>query len=203
MCEARDQSTTRESILEAAISIIEAEGETALRVDKVVADAGFTKPVLYHHFNDRDGLIAAAQAELFRRSLEHGIERATARVEAAQSQEEFIDVMRSLLAAYAQPDGIDRRKFRIRVLGAASSRPELLEHVRGASRRHVDEFAVLLGVAETRGWLRPGVPIRDFAQWWVGLVLSRHLFDIDPDGFNAGSWDELTYRVLALVVKDV
>ena len=196
-------SETRSKLIEATIAIIERDGESGVRVDAVVEAAGFTKPVLYHHFSDRDGLIAAAQAELFRRSLEHGIERATARVEEAKSQEEFIDVMRSLLAAYAQPDGIERRKFRITVLGAASSRPELLEQVREASRLHVDEFAVLLGLAETRGWLRPGVPIRDFAQWWVGLVLSRHLFDIDPDGFSANSWDEITNRVLVLVVKDV
>ena len=42
-----DARGNREKILEAAISIIETEGETGVRVDRVVEAAGFTKPVLY------------------------------------------------------------------------------------------------------------------------------------------------------------
>ena len=196
-----DMTDTRSRILEATIAILESDGEAALRVDKVVKSAGFTKPVLYHHFGDREGLIAAAQAERFRRSLEPGMDAALARVDEASSAEEFLEALRGLIAHYASPEGHERRRFRIEVLGSAVSRPVLLSSVVAASRSHIDNFETPLRIAEARGWLKPGVPVRDFAQWCVGLVLSRHLFEIDPDGFNLASWDTLTDRVMSSLVE--
>lgn len=193
---------TRSKIIDATITIIEADGEAAVRVDAVVRSAGFTKPVLYHHFGDREGVIAAAQAERFRRSLEIGIEGATALVDAASSADDFLTAMRVLLKNYASPEGRERRRFRIEVLGAAASRPALMASIVEASRAHIDKFEMPLRIAEARGWLKPDVPVRDFAQWWVGLVLSRHLFEIDPDGFSEASWDLLTDRAMRLIVAD-
>lgn len=192
--------STRDRLIEAAISIIEADGEAALRVDRVAEDAGFTKPVLYHHFKDREGMIAAAQAERFRRSLETGMHEATALVEAAASAEDFLAAMRALLKQYAQPEGEERRRFRIEVLGSAMSRPDLMASVVEASRSHIDKFEMPLRIAEARGWLKPGVPIRHFAQWWVGLVLTRFLFEIDPEGFDPKSWDAVTDSVMESIV---
>lgn len=188
--------STRDRLIEAAIAIIEADGEAALRVDRVAEDAGFTKPVLYHHFTDREGIIAAAQAERFRRSLETGMAEAIGLVEAAGSADEFLAAMRQLLRHFSGPDGATRRRFRIEVLGSAVSRPELMASVVSASRAHIDLFETPLRIAETRGWLKPGVPIRDFAQWWVGLVLTRFLFEIDPEGFDPASWDAITDSVM-------
>lgn len=193
---------TRSKIIEATIAVIEADGEAAVRVDAVVRAAGYTKPVLYHHFGDREGVIAAAQAERFRRSLEIGIDGATALVEAASSPDEFLAAMRALLKNYASPEGRERRRFRIEVLGAAASRPALMTSVVEASRVHIDKFEMPLRIAEARGWLKAGVPVRDFAQWWVGLVLSRYLFEIDPEGFSEASWDALTDRAMRLIVSD-
>lgn len=195
--------STRDRLIAAAIEIIETEGEVALRVDRVAEAAGFTKPVLYHHFTDREGIIAAAQAERFRLSLETGIDEATALVEAASSPEEFIAAMRNLLKSYSAPDGEARRRFRVEVLGSAISRPELMVSVIAANRAHIDKFEMPMRIAEARGWLKPGVPIRDFAHWWVGLVFTRLLFEIDPEGFNPASWDAITDDVMqSLVFRD-
>lgn len=193
---------TRSKIIEAAISVLESEGEAALRVDKVMKIAGFTKPVLYHHFEDREGLIAAAQAERYRRSLEIGTRLAAEAVMSANSADEFLAAMRALLRSYAAPEGQDRRRFRIEVLGSAVSRPELMAAVIAAGRDYIDIFEMPLRLAEARGWLRPGVPIRDFSQWWVGIMLTRYLFEIDPDGFDAESWHALTERTIAVFVPD-
>ena len=194
------EMSTRDRLIEAAIGIIEADGEAALRVDRVAEAAGFTKPVLYHHFNDREGMIAAAQAERFRRSLESGMNEAIALVDAASSAEEFLAAMRGLMRHYAEPEGEARRRFRIEVLGSAVSRPDLMASVVAAGRAHIDNFEMPLRIAEARGWLKPGVPIRHFAQWWLGLVLSRFLFEIDPEGFDPASWDAITDSVMEAVV---
>ena len=64
--------TTRERLLEAAIAIIETQGEGAIRVDQVAELAGFTKPVLYSYFKNREEVIATAQGERYIRALELG-----------------------------------------------------------------------------------------------------------------------------------
>jgi AcrR family transcriptional regulator len=192
--------STRDRLIEAAIGILEAEGEAGIRVDRVAAAAGFTKPVVYAHFVDREDVIAVAQAERYRRSIAVGYDDTKAMIVAASTSEEFLAGMRRLLAAWSAPDGQERRRFRIDVLGSAVSRPALMASVVAANRALADQIEMPMRLAEARGWLNPGVPIRDFTHWWVGLMLSRFMFEIDPDGFDGASWDALTDQVLRHVV---
>jgi AcrR family transcriptional regulator len=48
----------REALLNAALAVITRDGPAA-SMDAMAAEAGITKPILYRHFGDRDGLIAA------------------------------------------------------------------------------------------------------------------------------------------------
>lgn len=192
--------STRDRLIEAAISILETEGESGIRVERVAALAGFTKPVLYHHLGDREGVIAAAQAVRFQRSLEAGLGAVAELIEASSSAEEFLAAMRAMLRTFTEPAGHERRRFRIEVLGASASRPELRASIVAAGRAYIDRFEMPLRLAEARGWLRPVVPIRDLAQWWVGLILGRHVFEIDPDGFDLASWDAVTDSVLRFMI---
>jgi len=48
----------RETLLNAALAVISRDGPAA-SMDAMAAEAGITKPILYRHFGDRDGLIAA------------------------------------------------------------------------------------------------------------------------------------------------
>ena len=196
----RPTVSTRDHLVEAAITIIQEEGESAIRVERVAEAAGFTKPVLYHHFADRDDLIAVAQAERFRRSIATGYDDTRTMIESATTPEEFLAGMRSLIAAWSGPDGEDRRRFRIEVLGSAVSRPALMASVIEASRALADQIEGPMRIAEARGLVTPGVPIRDFTHWWIGLMLSRFLFEIDPEGFAITSWDALTDEVLRTMV---
>ena len=195
--------STKERLIEAAISIIEAEGEVALRVDRVVEIAGFTKPVLYHHFTDREGIIAAAQAERFRRTLDLGMDDALESVSAVSTPQDFLEVMRGLLRQFAAPAGQDRRRFRIEVLGSAVSRPALMKSIVEAGRTHAAKFEMPMRIAADRGWLQTDVPIRDFSQWWTGLMLSRYLFEMDPDGFDVESWDAVTDAVMRSMIRGI
>jgi AcrR family transcriptional regulator len=57
-------------VLEAAISLIEQAGSSALRIQEVARLAGVGAPTIYYYFDNRRHLIAAAQAERLRRLLE-------------------------------------------------------------------------------------------------------------------------------------
>lgn len=195
--------STRDRLIEAAISIISVEGEVGIKVDRVAALAGFTKPVLYYYFTDREDVIAAAQAELFRRSLEIGLAQALQDARHAKTAREYMDVTSQWMRTLLDEGGEQRRRFRIEVLGSAVSRPALLEKVVEVSRQQVERFASHLQIAESRGWLKPDVDVNDLARWWIGLILSRHMFEIDKEHSSLGNWDAITEFVLrAMIIED-
>jgi len=198
-----ETTSTRDLLLEAAISIIETEGESHIRVDRVVEAAGFTKPVLYHHFADRDDLIVAAQTERYSRALRSGLEQVARAVSLCRTQEEFLDLMREWITSFGTAAGVERRKVRIEVLGSAVSRPRLHESVIEADRKVQDQVADLLGVAKARGWLKVDFPVGELSVWFFGLVLGRHLAESDTARGEIKVWDQITEFVFMSMILGV
>lgn len=62
--------STRDTLLAAALKILEEEGEAHFSTRAVCAMAGVTAPTLYHYFGSADGLLGAAIAEAFRQFLD-------------------------------------------------------------------------------------------------------------------------------------
>src|SRR5271154_6675344 len=56
---------TRETLVAAALQVLEQEGEAQFSTRAVCAVAKVTAPTLYHHFGNADGLLSAAIAEAF------------------------------------------------------------------------------------------------------------------------------------------
>jgi AcrR family transcriptional regulator len=61
---------TRDILLNAALQVLEEEGEAQFSTRSVCALAKVTAPTLYHHFGSADGLLSAAIAEAFAQFLE-------------------------------------------------------------------------------------------------------------------------------------
>jgi AcrR family transcriptional regulator len=61
---------TRNSLLIAALKVLEEEGEAQFSTRSVCAIAKVTAPTLYHHYGSADGLLSAAIAEAFSQFLE-------------------------------------------------------------------------------------------------------------------------------------
>ena len=55
----RDAGRTREQIFSAATKVFAKKGFDGARVDKIAAEAGVNKQLLYHHFGSKDGLFTA------------------------------------------------------------------------------------------------------------------------------------------------
>jgi AcrR family transcriptional regulator len=61
--------STRETLIAAALTILEREGSAQFSTRAVCAIANVTAPTLYHHFGSADGLLNAAVEEAFRQFL--------------------------------------------------------------------------------------------------------------------------------------
>ncbi|HUH56861.1 MAG TPA: TetR/AcrR family transcriptional regulator [Rhodanobacter sp.] len=60
----------RDILLNAALKVLEEDGEAPFSTRKVCAIANVTAPTLYHHYGSADGLLSAAMAEAFGQFLE-------------------------------------------------------------------------------------------------------------------------------------
>ena len=61
--------STRDTILAAALRVLEEEGEARFSTRAVQTLANVTAPTVYHHFGNADGLLSAAIAEAFAQFL--------------------------------------------------------------------------------------------------------------------------------------
>jgi hypothetical protein len=109
--------------------------------------------------------------------------------------------MKKWVSSFSGSDGELRRRFRIEVLGSAISRESLQEKLREANRRQAQDLGALLAIAQERQWLSLDVDAEDLSIWWTGLVLSRHLVEIDPAGLDAEAWDYITIEMMRSIIR--
>jgi AcrR family transcriptional regulator len=55
----RDAEVARETILEAAENVFAREGFDGARIDTIAAESGYNKSLIFHYFNDKEGLYRA------------------------------------------------------------------------------------------------------------------------------------------------
>lgn len=183
--------TTREQLLDAAVAVLETEGETAIRVDDLARMVNVAKPSIYHYFGSREGLVVAALAELYLRSLSFEREPLLEAARTAATREQFVDMFRAVMASFFSDDGVQRRALRIEVLGAAVSRPELQAALAEMNRSMVEFLAEFFAVGTERGFVSLARDPNTMALWAIGVVLGRHVAEIDP-GADLDTWDSLT-----------
>jgi len=71
--------STRETLIAAALTILERDGSAQFSTRAVCVLANVTAPTLYHHFGNADGLLSAAVEEAFRQFLAAKVEAADAK----------------------------------------------------------------------------------------------------------------------------
>lgn len=183
--------STRERLLEAAIREIEAGGEAAVRVDVIAEMAEITKPSLYHFFGDREGLIVAAQIERYRRALMFGMEATTEAVRRCSSAQEFRTFLMTWIRGFGAPDGRERRRVRLEVLGSSVSRPALRELVAAEDRMAFAALAEMLDIVRERDWVTMRYPSEVVAAFWYGAMNGRYLIENDLVGLDPADWDDV------------
>lgn len=185
----------RAKILDLAIAVIDASGESAVRVNDICDEAGVTPPVLYYHFGSRDGLVIAAQIERYSRRTDSDIAAIGRAVAKCRSSE---DLRQTLLVTWSRSlaERSESRWRRTSVLGSAYARPELEAAVARAQDRIVEGLVAILEPCRQRGWLRSGIDLTSAVAWHHSLLIGRVHIEHGSRLGNPDEWDRLTLHVL-------
>lgn len=150
----RRREQRREQLLDAADRVIHRSG-SAFSMDEIAAEAGITKPVLYRHFGDKDGLHEALT------------DRYIGELKQVLRPASETDDPRSRLAATidAYLSYVEREPDRYRFLLAAAEQPRTAVLVADFRREYVGECAFTSATKLDRAGLDPG-----FAEPWAQCV---------------------------------
>jgi AcrR family transcriptional regulator len=177
-------------------------GEGGFRIEDVIEKTGISKSSLYLHFGDRDGLVAAAYAELFTIDTNRNISQAIAAFSTVESYEQLDSIIGLLVEALVQTPG-DVRWNRIDVLAAARHRPEFLARITEAQTRMNSALEEVFRVQQALGNVRKDMDPREMAVLIQAVSFGRLFRDIDSrmkkDDLN--QWAELTTAVYKLFMN--
>jgi AcrR family transcriptional regulator len=144
----------REELLDVADRVIQRRG-VAVSMDEIASEAGITKPVLYRHFGDKDGLYQAL-TERYVDELKTALKPAT---KASEPRDRLAAAIDAYLAY------VEREPERYRFLLHASERPRTAGTVADFRRRHIAECAFTAEDNLRRAGIDPG-----FAEPWAQCV---------------------------------
>ena len=144
----------REELLDVADRVIQRRG-VAVSMDEIASEAGITKPVLYRHFGDKDGLYEAL-TERYVDELKTALKPAT---RASEPRDRLAAAIDAYLAY------VEREPERYRFLLHASERPRTAGIVADFRRRHIAECAFTAEDNLRRAGIDPG-----FAEPWAQCV---------------------------------
>lgn len=190
--------------MEVAIEAIDTGGESALRLDSIVANAGVAITAVYHHFGNREGLMEAAQAERYIRTVWPLVRVLGERLQLVRDEADLKQTLLSILDSSLDPVLTTNRLRRLNVVGSSLGRPRLAEAVRTEQSRANTYLADLLRPFQERGMIRADLELEAFASWVFGVILSRAVVELEPDQHIAHGWDQVTRKaILALMFGEL
>ncbi|HEX4979511.1 MAG TPA: TetR/AcrR family transcriptional regulator [Acidimicrobiales bacterium] len=132
------RAARREQLLDGALAAVRRRGPGA-SMNELAAEAGVSKPILYRHFGDRDGLVVALGTR-FARELMAELQRALAepRVDARGTIEATVE-------AYVGFVERDRAVYRLVVRRAGRDRPGAVDPIGSFQRQVGEAIASVLG----------------------------------------------------------
>jgi AcrR family transcriptional regulator len=181
---------TIDAVLTATIGLLEESGEAGVTVQQVLSRSGVSSGSLYHHFGDRDGLIAAAQVARFLRVVEIDdvLYRAAAAIEAEDTSTRLVTQFEQLIRHAISPERQEMRWVRISALASAHQRPALHDTLSAAMSRLFDTLEGIFTHEQRIGTLAADISPRTLAIYATvyghGLVLD----DLDPDAADQDGW---------------
>ena len=172
--------STRDEILRLTVEAIDGAGEGGVHVSEIAKASNVAVTSLYHFFDNREGLIEAAQASRFAREFTVNANAFSDEVAKCANQQEFRALLRQSLPSFFGPDGSRRRADRVNVLGSTYNRPSLTAAVSDRIVEATIELAKPLHIAQSNGWIRQDLNIENLAAWYIATITSYAIVELTP-----------------------
>ena len=197
-----DGLATMQTLMDAAISELETNGEFGFDMDSVLNQTGVARSSLYHHFDNKAGLIAAAEIEIIRSSMHEENVMQRKLFERCTSFKELFDIVTLFMRAESPDRGIDVRRSRTRLMTAALHNKKVQEAIVEAQQAESRYYAESLVIAQKNGIIRKDIDTLAVSYWIQGQFFGRILLDLGNETTDIGAqWVETSLVALEAVLS--
>lgn len=190
------------AVLEAVAERLVEGDEMLIRIPEICEATGINYGSVYHHFGSRERVIDAAYDMIFSRLVEEDLRAFRQVNETVQSLEEYIAVMRPIVATLSSgPQRKARRALRMRIVAAASTRPELQELIGATQARLTEDLRRLTEFSQQRQWLRDDIPAKFLTVLFQILIFGRTLDDVSNDPIAEDVWSSSLSMLFVELLK--
>jgi len=195
----RGAESLRAEIVAHVADVIEEHGEAGVRIQEVARATDASTSAIYRFFVDRDGLIAAAQAERFARGFSVLAQTIAPLMLASTNQAEFRDAVIVLHRAFYDTAWIPTRTTRVNVVGSTLGRPALGREIARIQDDLLARFAGALAIAQERGWMRADVDVTSLAALTISIGFGRVLIELGETSASGEEWNRLAMEATLLL----
>lgn len=198
-----DGLVTIDRIVSFATVELDEVGPIQFNVIRVLKNAGVSRSSVYHHFNNREGLIAAVEVQLLSDQLTEANAITREFISHAESVEVIFGAIEAVLKIAGSDIGKQNRQRRIATMAAAQTIPVLAASIADTQIREDAFMAGTLQICVDKGLIAPTESLLGIAQWIGSLSLGRVTVDLATDVNGDDAWLCVTMFSLRALLNPV
>lgn len=188
---------TATAIVREAKTIIDERGEAALRVTELAERCGIAPSVLYHHFKDRDDIIAAVREAEFTARIANDTEMIAGMSMSAGNLDKILQILIDDMSNPRNEERVQYRHERMQALVAARHNPDLQERLTTAQHELSTAIQAAIRDAKESGLLDRSLDDKAMAFLFEVIPLGTALATVYGNNLpSTKDWNELLTRVI-------
>jgi AcrR family transcriptional regulator len=196
----RDIHPTKSHLIETAVALINEHGPHNFTVDQLLDMSKISKGSLYHHFEDFNDVIIAAQVERFALYVEEDIVNITGVVLAATSKDDLLARLDAISVVAHSYERVARRGDRMEILSSARHSEKMKQALGPVQARLTSSFADLIREMQSRLWVTTEISPEAVAVFIQAYSLGLVVNDASSEHIDMAAWHQLMSRVLRTLI---
>ena len=196
----RDIHPTKSHLIATTVSLIDEFGPQGFTVDQLLDNSKISKGSLYHHFEDFQDVIIAAQVERFAQYVEEDIAGVTQVLLAATSREDLLSRLDTVSLIAHSEDRAKRRGDRMEILTSARHSEKMKLALGPVQARLTASFADLIREMQSRQWVTTEISPEAVAVFIQAYSLGLVVNDASSDHIDMAKWHQLISRMLRTLI---
>lgn len=181
-------ASSKKALLDVTVRHIDESGESGVRLESILKDAGVSVSSLYHHYGNLRSLVEAAQLERFHREMRADVAVVAEMVQTLTTSDELRARILQAGSGFFGPGRGEQRMQRIHAYAVAYRNPEYSREVARIQKEYVDTFATIISDLVARALVPSHVNVNVVAAWIGSLSLGRTFFDVFEDTALLAQW---------------
>ena len=183
-----DGRDTMAKVIQFATTELELHGSVKFNLDRVIEKSGVSRSSVYHHFGNRDGVLAAIEIERFTNFMMSGVVVVRELLSGMSDIEEWLTAIDEMLISDNGVDARARRVHRVSTFVVAQENEKLMSALSKVQMEGTRHLAETLDMAVSRGLMHPTAPTLGIAYLFQSILVGRILVDLDQDPEANEAW---------------